>query len=1095
MVEENGTDTDDNDKNNGNEKPSALSSLGRIIEQANRDYEESIKDDPVMREVQKRAAQFPNLSDLPPKAQRLARFATAAALASSAILIEARTGMIESLIFPPLAKSNSYQVVERPAFRTATPPEGIYDQKAGYTRGEIFDDRLQKDFNLVAQAELRGLDGSLLGLRFAYPVYDTKPQVGLKIFDATNKPIYDARFPQQIYEKFDDLPSFLIKSLLYVESREVLDDSFSTRNHAVEIDRLFFATLGKIGFISTSAGGGTLGTQLEKTRHSPDGRTDGDVFEKMRQIITASERTYKNGRSTVETGRQTVVDYINAMPLSADPAFGEVNGYAVGMRAWFGEDIAEVNRVLSVPQAEISDRDLPKAAKIYRETLALIMAVKKPTAFIRKDRAGLEKRIDAFLPALESNGVITPRMKEAIANQRLSFAPPVPLPAQANLYGLKSVTSLRIEFMQTLGTKAVTDLGDLDHMDFHLKTTHDGAVSNAVQKRVLSLSDPDAAKESRILGYRLLNEGQESGVIYSVSVTENTPDAVVQRVQVDNFGGQLNLSENSKLQLGSTSKARTVDLSLKLFEDLYREYSGMSTAELRAIKVAPKDRMTRWAIDYLASPDKDKSLDAFLAATLERSYPASPYEPFFTGGGVHYFENFEPKDNGESFTIRQALAGSINLPITRLGQDIVSHTIYHTMKTDPAIFSDPHHPARKEYLDRFALREGKEFLQDAWKYLKGKNAGEMMAALAAKTHRTPAHLAIIHRTVVPEASLSDFESFIRKEAKALSPNTDFEKLYENYAPEKFSLAMERDKLSLQDRGYVTGIDPLALWLAAHQAQGGKAPEWSSKEWDDAVSSSAGARIAVYQWLMKPGKTGAQNNRIFTALEEDAFTRIHAEYKKTGYPFRELVPSLATFAMGVSGDTPAALAKFMSIHQNGGVMKPVVRFTGVDFATGTPYERRYEAKIPESVRVRSPEVSRAVLSALKNVVDNGTARRLKGKFTLSDGRELDVYAKTGTGDNRIERRASNGGLISSNAVDRTATVMVGIGDKFSMTVLAYVNDGAGQYKFTSSLPLQVAATIAEDLRPMIERAYGIDKDKAPAQKTATKAPEPPPAPKL
>jgi hypothetical protein len=63
--------------------------------------------------------------------------------------------------------------------------------------------------------------------------------------------------------------------------------------------------------------------------------------------------------------------------------------------------------------------------------------------------------------------------------------------------------------------------------------------------------------------------------------------------------------------------------------------------------------LTRWAIGYLTATD-DRSLAAMLAAAMNRTYSASPDESFFTGGGVHRFENFDAKDDSRVTTVRDA---------------------------------------------------------------------------------------------------------------------------------------------------------------------------------------------------------------------------------------------------------------------------------------------------------------------------------------------------------------------------------------------------------------------------------------------------------
>src|SRR5438270_425933 len=82
---------------------------------------------------------------------------------------------------------------------------------------------------------------------------------------------------------------------------------------------------------------------------------------------------------------------------------------------------------------------------------------------------------------------------------------------------------------------------------------------------------------------------------------------------------------------------------------------------------------------------------------------------------------------------------------------------------------------------------------------------------------------------------------------------------------------------------------------------------------------------------------------------------------------------------------------------------------------------------------------------------GTAARLHGTYTDAQGTPLVVGGKTGTGDNRFDHFAAGGGITSSRVVDRTATFVFYLGDRFYGTVTAYVpGAAAARYHFTSGL---------------------------------------------
>ena len=212
---------------------------------------------------------------------------------------------------------------------------------------------------------------------------------------------------------------------------------------------------------------------------------------------------------------------------------------------------------------------------------------------------------------------------------------------------------------------------------------------------------------------------------------------------------------------------------------------------------------------------------------------------------------------------------------------------------------------------------------------------------------------------------------------------------------------------------------------------------------------------------------AQDARIHTMLEVEAFSDIHRRWKNLGYPFQHLVPSLAT-ALGSSGDRPAALAELMGIIQNDGIRQPVLRIDELHFAADTPYETRVERNTRGAKRVMPSEVAAALRNALSQVVEGGTARRLQGTFQLQDGRDLTLGGKTGTGDNRMESVGAGGRVISSRAMNRTATFVFFLGPRHYGTLTAFVpGREAERFTFTSALPVQVLKGMAPILTPYLE----------------------------
>ncbi len=101
----------------------------------------------------------------------------------------------------------------------------------------------------------------------------------------------------------------------------------------------------------------------------------------------------------------------------------------------------------------------------------------------------------------------------------------------------------------------------------------------------------------------------------------------------------------------------------------------------------------------------------------------------------------------------------------------------------------------------------------------------------------------------------------------------------------------------------------------------------------------------------------------------------------------------------------------------------MRIDSLHFAADTPYDTQLSINPELGKRVLPSEVAAAMREALSQVVDGGTAKRVQGTFKMQDGSVLAMGGKTGTGDNRIESVGAGGRILSSRAINRTATFCV------------------------------------------------------------------------
>ena len=230
------------------------------------------------------------------------------------------------------------------------------------------------------------------------------------------------------------------------------------------------------------------------------------------------------------------------------------------------------------------------------------------------------------------------------------------------------------------------------------------------------------------------------------------------------------------------------------------------------------------------------------------------------------------------------------------------------------------------------------------------------------------------------------------------------------------------------------------------------------------------RIESYAWLFRPQLKRAQDTRIRIMLEEDAFAKIQKRWARLGYPFERLVPSLAT-AIGSSADRPGALAELVGIILNDGVKLPTARFESLQFGAGTPYQTllihngdKHEQQLLD------PAITQVMKEAMIGVVEDGTAKRVKGAYVDAAGQPYLIGGKTGTGDHRYDEFAPGGKLISSRVMNRTGTFVFFIGDRFFGTITAHVaGEEAADYKFTSALSAQMLKSLAPILQPLINTA--------------------------
>ena len=388
---------------------------------------------------------------------------------------ELRTSRLQARVFTAVARGATFETAPGPSPAIRFPEPGPYDLRLGHARLPDFLDRLEGAGYRIDQ-QARSSD-RLLGLtdRGVYPLYHEKTQAGLQILDRDGREIFVARYPERVYTAFDEIPPLIVETVLFLENGELLDSRAPYRNPAIEWDRTLRAALHfgvrQVRPTFPRLGGSTLATQLEKTRHSPDGVTR-SLRDKARQITSASLRAYVNGEFTLEAQRRIVTAYLNSIPLAALPGYGEVIGLGDGLWAWYGADLAEVNDLLLRGGTPAGEADDPDIAHAYRQVVNLLVAIRRPSEYLLGNSGALVRDTDGLLDALSAAGIIGERFAASARSARPELRRAVTPPA-VSFVDRKPASAIRGSLTATLGLETVYEL---DRTDLTIVTTFDQAV-------------------------------------------------------------------------------------------------------------------------------------------------------------------------------------------------------------------------------------------------------------------------------------------------------------------------------------------------------------------------------------------------------------------------------------------------------------------------------------------------------------------------------------------------------------------------------------------------------------------------------------------
>lgn len=969
--------------------------------------------------------------------------ATAVGAGSSLLATEVLRGRLQARVASAVVGPARYAVGAGESETVRYPRHGPYDERLGYVRLPGFVGSLRGG-GAVVEAQAGWSPGltrlSELGL---HPPYHEKAQAGLRLTDRSGRLLYEAVGPAPSFARYRAVPWVVAASLLFLENRELLETSRPYRNPAVEWTRLGWAVV-QAGVAKLIPGHGvpgasTLATQMEKYRHSPGGQTS-SAAEKLIQMLSATARIYLDGPETEDARRRILVDYLDTLPLGSALGYGEVLGLGSGLHAMFGADLGEVSALLvDAHLVREGDARMAERGVAFRQVVALLLGLRRPSHLLRDDRPGLERLIDRTLERFAARGLIPAPLLRAALAQRLVFLERAQAPRPFES-APKVAQLVRVRLGRELGLHG---LYDLDRLDLAVETTFDLDAQRAATELLRAVRSPSGDLAAGLSARRLLAGSDPGPVHYSFALYERSGGRNVARVHTDTFDGPFDLNDGMKLELGSTAKLRT----LVSYLEVIAEIDGRLPAESNSATPQPAaaDQLTRWVVGWRAE-HPDAGLPALLEAALDRRYPANPRERFRVAGGSERYRNLGRADDRRKLTVRDAFRRSVNLPFVRMLRDVIEHLV----ESDPAsaaLAADPGDPRRRALLERYAERDGRRLQRRFFARLRGAAGGRTADALAGPLHGDAGRLAALLRYVRPAATPSDLLLFLARHMDALPPAGDVVALYRRHAPGAAD--------PLADLAFRLRLHPLALvtasWLEAHPG-GGLA---------DLLDETAADRQAVAAGVTLGDRKQAQDSRIQALLEEDAFDALRERWARLGYPFARLVPSYGT-ALGASGDRPIALIALLGILSADGERFPLEHRTRLRFAVGSPYETVLRQPPSPGDLVLSPAVARAARSVMRSVVSDGTAASAKNVFGAG---LLTLAAKTGTGDNRSRRFDRRGRLLSDEVRSRTATFVFLVGERWFGAVTAHVSGRAAEdYTFTSALPAHLLKLLAPKVLP-------------------------------
>ena len=153
------------------------------------------------------------------------------------VIYELKTSTLQADIFSFFARNLVFKLADGPNPSARYPSQGPYDARLGYDRlGQVVGTLRERSYAVSVQARLSPELDRLVA-RGGFAVYREKTQGGLTVLDRDRKPLFETRYPTRAYGNFAEIPPVLVKTLLFIEDRNLLS-SRPTHNPAIDWSRI-----------------------------------------------------------------------------------------------------------------------------------------------------------------------------------------------------------------------------------------------------------------------------------------------------------------------------------------------------------------------------------------------------------------------------------------------------------------------------------------------------------------------------------------------------------------------------------------------------------------------------------------------------------------------------------------------------------------------------------------------------------------------------------------------------------------------------------------------------------------------------------------